>query len=280
MQKVVYSPHPQVKNPILLFRAMFSDLIKGRDLGWQLFLRDLRSQYRQSLLGYFWVFLPPIGLTITFVYLNREGLMQVQETPVPYAAFVMVGTLLWQAFVDALNAPLRILNSNKVMLVKINFPREALMLTCFYSIVFNMLIRLVLLLPVFLYYRLDFNWDVMLFPLGFMGLISVGFALGILLVPPGLLYQDVGRGIAMTISFWMYLTPVLYPPSSEGLAAQVARFNPVSPVLVTARDWLLCQPPSLLTEFYTVSGASLLLLLFAWAIYRISLPHLIARMGM
>lgn len=54
----------------------------------------------------------------------------------------MMGKLLWQVFVDAIQSPPNSLNAAKSMLAKINFPREAILLGGLYMVVFNFLIRL------------------------------------------------------------------------------------------------------------------------------------------
>src|SRR5207302_4710330 len=47
----------------------------------------------------------------------------------PYAVYALTGSIFWFLFVDALNAPLRQLNSNRSMLNRVNFPPEALILS-------------------------------------------------------------------------------------------------------------------------------------------------------
>src|SRR5688572_9621685 len=95
----VYSPESALRRPIHLLRDMFRDLSASRELAWRLFVRDTSARYRQSLLGYVWALLPPIFATITFVLLNQNGILQTSETPVPYPAYVLIGTLLWQVLV-------------------------------------------------------------------------------------------------------------------------------------------------------------------------------------
>jgi lipopolysaccharide transport system permease protein len=107
----------------------------------------------------------------------------------------------------------------------------------------------------------------------------MGLAIGLLITPIGLLYGDVARGIALVTGFWMLLTPVVYPTPRLGLAAAITRWNPVSPVLETARDWVTGQPVAHMGEFAVVTVIAAVILLFAWVFYRLSMPILIERMG-
>jgi lipopolysaccharide transport system permease protein len=116
---------------------MWRDLVASRELAWRLMVRDISAQYRQSLLGIFWAFLPPIAMAVVFVILHSRKLINISDTEIPYPAFAMFGTVLWQVFVDSLNAPLKTVTTAKAMLAKINFPKEALVLSAMGQTLFN-----------------------------------------------------------------------------------------------------------------------------------------------
>ena len=100
-----------------------------------------------------------------------------------------------------------------------------------------------------------------------------------MLVPVGGLYGDVGRGIPIISQFWMLLTPVVYPAHSVGLSGWLAIWNPVSPLLVTARGTLTGQPLEQLPAAIFVSVLAIIASLFGLLAFRLIIPHLIARMG-
>ena len=77
----------------------------------------------------------------------------------------------------------------------------------------------------------------------------------------------------------MFLTPVVYPARETGLAGLVSRWNPVSPLMIVGRDWLTLGTTAFLPEFVVVSLMSLIMLFAGWVVYRVALPHMIARMG-
>jgi lipopolysaccharide transport system permease protein len=275
----VYTPESPLSDPRQLLRDMFGDLAKSRELAWRLFVRDTRAQYRQSVLGYVWAFLPSVATTMVFAFLNSQQILHVGETKMPYPAFVVIGTVLWQTFYDALNSPLRAVLGAKSMLAKINFPREALILAGVADVVFNFLIRVTLFIPVFLFYRIDVHFSILLAPLGVLGLLLFGLAIGMWVLPLGVLYNDVGRGLGLISSFWMLLTPVVYPVSKSGIGAVLGKYNPVSPVLQTTRDWISGQPAANLESFVVITVASLIALLGGWVLFRLALPHVIDRIG-
>jgi lipopolysaccharide transport system permease protein len=275
----LYSPQPLLSRPGIMLRDMIGDLWSGRELAWRLFLRDVSAQYRQSYLGYIWAFLPPLISSLTFVFLNSQGLFSTGKTGLPYAAFAMIGTLLWQVFVDALNAPINALQTSKSMLSKINFPREAVLIAGIAMVLFNFLVRLVLLIGVLVFFHVRPDAGLMFFPMAVLALILCGTACGLAVAPLGSLYGDIGRAIPLITSFWMLLTPVVYPARTTGLAGWLATWNPVSPLIMVARHSLTGAPLTPLAPFFCVLGASILVLVAGWIGFRIAMPHLIARMG-
>src|SRR6056297_2589212 len=234
----VYSPQPAIQHPVVLIRDLWADVMAGRELAWRLFTRDLKAQYRQTYFGYIWAFLPPLVASATFIFLQSQGITNIEGTGIPYAAFAMMGTLLWQTFVESIQSPLTAIQNAKPMLAKINFPREAILMAGMYMVVFNFLIRLVLLAAVMAVWQVVPSGTLLLFPLAMLGLLLAGFCVGLAMVPIGGLYGDVQKAIPILAGFWMLLTPVVYPARSEGLAGILAVWNPVAPLITTARNTL------------------------------------------
>jgi homopolymeric O-antigen transport system permease protein len=275
----VYTPESPLRHPRTFVREMISDLGASRGLAWRLFVRDVSAQYRTSLLGYVWVFLPPLVASLPFVYLNSAGVMRIADTPIPYAAYAMVGAIIWQTFVDALNSPLRSVNAARSMLTRINFPREAILVSGLMQVGFTFVVRLALVIAVFAAFALKPPPTSPLFLIGMISIALTGFMIGLVLTPLGVLYGDVQQSLPIASTFLMLITPVLYPVPSSGLGATVVSFNPLTPLITTTRDWLITGAATQHIAFFVVSGVTVTLLLAAWVLYRLALPHLVARLG-
>jgi lipopolysaccharide transport system permease protein len=276
---VVYAPGSALRRPRELFAAMSRDLWAARGLAWRLFVRNTSAHYRQTLLGYFWAFAPPLVSTAVFFFLRKSGVFAIGEVSVSYAPFLLTGVVLWQTFVDALGSPLRMVNHSRDMLAKINFPREALVLASLAEVLFNFLLRGLLLAGALVWFRIGFANTALLFPLGLLALVALGLALGLLLVPLGVLYQDVEHALASGVALLFFVTPVLYPAPGTHPASLIMLLNPVSAVLDTARSWLLGAPALHLGAFLWIGGATFVVLFGAWIFYRLALPILIERMS-
>ena len=275
----VYSPEPLLGHPVKLVGTISRDIWAGRELAWRLFIRDLSAQYRQTFLGYIWAFLPPLVASMTFIFLNSQGIVSISVTGIPYPAFAMMGTLLWQVFVDAIQSPIGSFNSAKSMLAKINFPREAVLLGGLYMVIFNFFVRLGLVIAIMIFWQIPVGWNLLFFPVAMGALVATGFAIGLVLTPLAGLYGDIGRGIPIIAQFWMLLTPVVYPARRQGLAGWLATWNPISPLITTARECLTAQPLTLLPAFWIVFTSAAVVTFLGLVLYRLAMPHLIARMG-
>ncbi|HXV79472.1 MAG TPA: ABC transporter permease, partial [Candidatus Binatia bacterium] len=268
-----------LRHPRRFLREMFRDLRASRELAWRLFMRDTSAQYRQSMLGYVWAFLPPLVASLPFVFLNSQGVIAIEGTPIPYPAYALIGTIIWQVFADALNSPLKTVTAAKSMLVRINLPREAILLSGLGQVIFSFLIRLILLAIVFAWFKIVPPLTALLFPVGVFALILVGFTLGVALTPLGLLYNDVQQTLPIATMFLMLVTPVVYPPPRTGLAAIIAGWNPLSPLIVVTREWITTGNAAQTAVFTLITALAIFLLFAGWIMYRVALPHVIARLG-
>ena len=274
-----YTPASPLAQPGLLWREMRQDLWAGRELAWRLAVRDISAQYRQSVLGVLWALINPLTTTAVWLFLSASRLVQVADTGLPYPVFVFTGTLLWSILIDAFNAPLQQVSTNKPLLAKINFPREALILTGIYQTLFNAAIKLGILLLVLPFLGIHPGWGGLLIPVGILAMALTGNALGLAITPLGVLYGDIGRGIPLITQFLMYLSPVVFPLATTGWTGTVMRLNPLTPLILNARAWFTGQPAQLLGEWALAVGGSALLLLLVWLVYRLAMPILIERMS-
>jgi len=275
----VFTNESQMRRPLQLIKSMFTDLLKSRELAWRLAIRDISAQYRQAALGIIWAFILPLINTATWIFLNGTGIVAVSETALPYPVYVFTGTMLWSIFVDAVNAPLKQATASKAMLAKINFPREALVLSGIYETLFNGAIKIALLLVTLTVFGIYPSWNLLLFPFSILSLVLAGTALGLLITPVGLLYTDIGKSIPLLMQFFMYITPVVFAMPESGFAATLFKINPITSLILTSRDWLTGFSPEFLSHYYLVNILMFCLLFVVWLVFRVAIPILVERMN-
>lgn len=275
----VITPHNGMEAFTDAIKSLKRDFPQSRALAWRMLLRDTRAMYRQSLLGYVWLFLPPLATVLVWVLLNSSSLVNIDAGNVPYPLFVITGTVLWTAFNASVMAMQEIMGSARSMLSKINFPHEALIMTALGKALLNSMIPALLLVPAIFIYGGSLLVSALLFPLGFLALILLGCAVGLLFVPIGALYGDVGRAIQLALRFGFFVTPVIYALPDSGLTRTLLLWNPVTAPLVSSRSWLVGGESVLAVETALVFTISLALLIVATIMFKVVMPHLIERLN-
>jgi len=275
--EIVHTPDSLLRRPRFLFWTMWQDLLAARELAWRLMVRDISAQYRQALLGIAWAFIPPIATAIGFTLAKDANVFTVGETAIPYPAYVMFNMTLWQTFADAATGPVQAVMQAKPMLARVNFPREAIVLAKLGEVGFNFLIKLILIIGLFLYFRVPLSWTVILAPVALLHLILLGTLVGVLLAPIGVLYQDVFKGLNMIMGFWLFLTPVIYPVPTQGVFGALVAWNPVTPLLVTIRELATTGGLTNALGFWVVSLCTFVGLLLTWVGFRIAMPYVVER---
>ena len=116
-------------------------------------------------------------------------------------------------------------------------------------------------------------------PVALIHLILLGTVIGVFLAPMSGLYQDFSKGITLATSFWLFLTPVVYPVPTDGVFGSIVKLNPVTPLLVTTRELATTGVISNPEGFWIASLVAIFGTLVAWVVYRLSLPYVVERMS-
>ena len=263
-----------------LFKECLSDIYTSRFLAKQLAVRDIKAQYRQSYLGILWAFIAPLTTAFIWIILNSTGTVSVSDTGIPYPVYAFSGTLIWSIITASINSPLGSTNSAKSIISKINFPKEALIISGIYKLLFNSAIKIVLLIIFVFLYGVGFHWSLLLFPFAILGAILFGTTIGLFITPIGMLYKDIAKIISMGLGFLMYATPVVYAiPKEEGIMKTVMELNPLTPLILTTRDIVVGTPPEHLSYFIGLILVCIPLFFVGLLFYRISIPVIVERMS-
>lgn len=258
---------------------MWKDLASSTDLAWRISMRDFKSQFRQSLLGVFWAFITPLLSTVVWILLQSAGVIQLKNTGIPYAAYVFSGTMIWSIFTESVFAPLQSTQQAKGIMGKINFPKEALLLSGLYKTFGNGLIRIALVIVAFIFLGIYPSIEILFLPFFLIGLISVGFCVGLLLTPFGMLFNDVGRAIPLALQLTMYLSPVIYNIPENPIFSKVMLLNPLTSIIINIRNSMSGLEFVHIDNFMFVQLFAFMLTLLGWRFYRFSIPIIVERSG-
>jgi len=262
-----------------LLKASATDLFRSHFLAKQLATRDITSQYRQSYLGIIWAFITPISSAFIWIFLNSTGTVNLSSTGMPYPVYVFSGTLIWSIITESISSPTSNTNAARGIMSKINFPKEALILSGIYKLLFNTSIKIMLLVVIIFAFGIGFHWSLLLFPVAILAAIMFGTTIGLFLTPISLIYTDIAKFISMALNLLMYVTPVVYAIPKSGVMKTIMELNPFTALILTSRDLAVGNTPEYLVYFCWIFIASTSLFFIGLLFYRISIPIIVERLS-
>jgi lipopolysaccharide transport system permease protein len=228
MDSVTYEPDNSIKRGYRgIFREIWQEISGNRWLTWQLFKRDFFATYKQSFFGVFWAFIVPLVSIGTFIALNRSGVFSTGDINVPYPLYAILGMSFWQLFSTGIIACSDSLVKAGQMLTKINFSKKSLIFAAFGQSLISFSLQLILVVILFVHYRITPDWSVIFIPFLIIPLLLLTCGLGFLFSLINGVTRDIGNILPMFITFFMFLTPVLYAKTPQGVLYYVTRFNPM-----------------------------------------------------
>lgn len=214
------------------YREMICSLVK----------RDLKSRYKGSVLGFFWMFLNPLlQLTIYTVVFSTIMKMDIDH----FYLFLFVALVPWIFFSTCLSGGTTVIFSQQDMVKKIYFPREVLPLSYTASQFVNMLLSFIVIFIVVIFVGVPVHPATLLY-LPVVMLAELILALGVTYLVSALnvYFRDLEHILGIVSMAWMYLTPILYP--IDMVPEQYRTFfylNPMTPIIISYRDILYYGKP-------------------------------------
>lgn len=190
----------------------FKNLVKYRDLFWQLTYKEIKARYKQSILGYAWAILVPllnlVVLSIVFSYVFR-----VPTDDVPYPIFLFVALVPWMFTTNAITFATSSVLANSSLITKVNLPREILPMSAISAKLIDLALTSLILAFFLIIYNISFNPSLFFVPVIFLVQLALILGISFILSATNVFFRDVENVLGIFLTIWMYLTPVLY--SSE-----------------------------------------------------------------
>ena len=217
-------------------------------LGWQIFLRDYHSRYRRALLAIVWILSPLAAITGTASLVAGSLGLKSQPGEAPYALFAATGLVLWGLFSDTVTGPQQMCRRCRGFLRRAPFPPEAILVANLCYVLMNFCIKAVPLAVMFALCHVPLQLQAGLAVIFALALLATGTAIGALIAPLSMIYNDVRHGIGMVVGGLLLATPVLYHVPASGLRHDLSLFNPLAWLLTPARDLLLTGNTAVLAD--------------------------------
>ena len=179
-----------------------------RDLLRNLVVRDLKTRYKRSVLGFAWSFLNPLFMVMIFTVVFTV-IARAQNVP-NYPLFALCGLLAWNFLAGSVSGAARSIVGNAHLIDKVYFPRELLPISVVFANLINFILSLIVFFVLLLLFRVPLSWWVLSLPI----IIAVQFVLvvGLALIVAALnvFYRDVEHVLDVGLLAWFFLTPIFW----------------------------------------------------------------------
>jgi ABC-2 type transport system permease protein len=231
-------PLREVRGP----RAVGAPLRAFWDLVFLLGWGEFKHNYEESRLGYLWALLTPLVLFAT-IYTIVVGVAQRFTGEVQYYGLgFLVSMSLYTFFARGVRGAMRSLLARGALLRKASVPASVLPLSRVLSTGFTLIAYLVILAIWIPVAGVEPTWSWLLFPVLLAWLVVITCGAAILFAGLYVLWRDITH-IWPSIARAIFFTgPVIFPIEiikQPGILWSALSFNPLAPVLVQSRHWLI-----------------------------------------
>lgn len=242
-----------------------TELKDYKDLLFFLVWRDIKVLYAQTILGFSWAIIQPLVQIVIFTIVFGK-VAKVPTEGIPYVLFTTVAIIPWTYLSQSMAHSSQSLVTGQGMLGKVYFPRLIFPITSIFSKLVEFFISMAIIMAVTVYYRITPTWNLLLFPLFLIFMMSISAGVGFWLSAMAIRFRDVKHAMPFAIRMLMYTAPIVYSASSiSGKYRLLYSFNPIVGVIEGFRACFLGTP---IPWLYVVPGlVSALLILISGAYY-------------
>ncbi|HUE81776.1 MAG TPA: ABC transporter permease [Pyrinomonadaceae bacterium] len=219
------------------------ELPRHAELIFSLARRELVGRYRGSLLGLVWALVTPfvmIGI-FTFIFAGIFGArFGSTSSHWDYALYLFCGLLPWTMFQETVQQSANTIVSKANLVKRVVFPLETLPVAQTLAAAGNQLIGTIALLVACIVLRRQFHLTALWLPALLIPQVVLALGVAWLIASLGVFLRDIAQGVALLLTAWFFLTPIIYPESvvPEHFRTLI-KINPFTPLITSYRRTFL-----------------------------------------
>lgn len=236
-------------------------------------VREVKVRYKNSILGFLWSFLNPLGMMLVFTIIF--GILNPNNEIEKYPIFLLCGLLPWNYFQNGIMGSITSVSGGAGLVKKVFFPREILPIASILAQLVNFLLAFVVLFAFLLIFDATFSPWLWLLPVVILIQTCFMIGLGLFLSTLHVFYRDTGMIMDVLILAWFFLTPIFYsvdllPESTVvmGLTLDVQRIfyivNPMASIINLYRDLLYWGYRTEIDFFMRSAATAVAVLIFGY----------------
>ena len=188
----------------------WKELRQYRDLFYFLVWRDVKIQYKQTILGFLWAVVQPLFSMVIFSTVFGR-MAKVPSDGIPYPLFSFAALLPWTYFANSLTQSSQSLIADSNLLTKVYFPRLIIPLTPVLAKLVDLAMSMIILGVMMIYYGVHPSVNLLLLPLLLILLVVTAAGAGLWLSALAIQYRDVKFIMTFAVQLLMYAAPVVWP---------------------------------------------------------------------
>lgn len=261
------------------------EYVERRELLTNLVLRELRSRYKRSTLGWTWSLLNPLSSVL--IYWAVFGVFLKVDPPVGdpsgqdnFVLFLVCALIPWNFFSNGVMQSIESLVVNAGLIRKVYFPRELLVASTVGGLLVTFLIELGVVIVILLIAgNMVLPWIPVVLVLVLLQSLMV-LGIGLLLSGANVYFRDVRHFVTLIMPVLFYSTPIVYPITTVPVTwhignfdiplRQIYSYNPLVRLVTAYRDAMYSlRMPSWTTLGYIALWAIGLVLVGQWVFNRL-----------
>lgn len=259
--------------------VMTKNVIRSRDLIWVVFKRDFLAGYKKTFIGFTWIFISPIIGIISWIFLQKTGMLQPGKVGIPYPAYVLIGSSMWGLFVGFFTSASQTLEAGSTFIMQVNYPHEALLFKQVAQQLAEFLINFILNIIVLLVFNVVPSWKAIFLPLVILPLFFLGAAFGLIFSMISVISFDISKTINIIMGPLIFTTPVIYSDKVDNSFVQaIIKWNPLTYLVCSARDIIIYGRLYVPVGYVICAGFALVVFLISWRLFYVAESRLIERM--
>ncbi len=252
-------------------KTYIQELIQRKDLMKYLVISGLKSQHKNSYLGFFWWLLDPLLQVFIYYFVVVIIFQRAKGKGAEYGIYLAVGLIVWRWLASSITTAVRSISSQSSIITQVYLPKATFPICTVMSQMVNFGFGLVVVAICFVFFHIKPGpanlWLPLIIGAQFLFIVAISLTVAF----ASIFIRDIEMIMGHVLRLWFYGTPVIwYADMMPERAKWILAMNPMTCFLSGYRNVMIhnCPPDAFyLLSVACISGILVLLLLTAYNRY-------------
>jgi ABC-2 type transport system permease protein len=240
------------------------EVLRYRELVYQLVRRDIVARYKRSVMGIGWTMINPLAMMIVLTILFS----QIFKTVPGFPAYVLSGLIAWTFFSQTTNAIINVFVWGGEFFQRIYLPRSTFAIAAIGTGLVNLLLSFIPLIIVMVVIDFPIKPSIIFQPIPVILFACFALGFGLIISSIAVFFPDVVEMYQIILLIWSYMSAIFYP--LEVLPEEVQKLlllNPMIPMIELFRLPIYEGKIPTLADLIPVTAISLVTLIVGWYVF-------------